>query len=266
MPTPEPLGARAIRLGYASPEQVTSAIAEQRSRDSSGGPHLPLGMLMIQMGQIAPAQLVRLLDQSATSGFHLSEDGVRLAVRLQGPIGQGMRLLLVTGLRDEDDASTVASQLALVMALMDQGPVLLMDASLRSPTLHEKFHAKRSPGLCEVISGSCSLAGALGATGVPGLSILPAGNADGVLTAQLLSEHSAALFRDVRQQFRLTIVAASPVLLHAQSALLASRTDGVVAVVTAGRARRSEVADVKRLLDGLNARLVGSVLVSGEGR
>jgi len=57
----EPFGQRAIRLGFSSPEDRDTALAEQRRRDAAGDTHLPIGMIMIEMGYLTTTQLLAIL-------------------------------------------------------------------------------------------------------------------------------------------------------------------------------------------------------------
>jgi Mrp family chromosome partitioning ATPase len=256
----EQLGARAVQLGFVTDEQVARALERQRERKARGEPHVPLGLLMVEAGSLTSGQLAALIGKNGAVDVPLDEDAVRLAARLHASLGGEHRLIMIAGTREHDGAARVAAELATALALMDEGSVLLIDANLRSPGLNAHFAVRPAPGLAEVVDGSVTLAAAAVPTGVPGLSILPSGRTDLDPSRIFLSEGSTQLLREVRAKYRLTILAAAPVLSAPESAALAARSDGVVAVAAESRTQRSDVLETQRMLDGLKANFLGLVL------
>lgn len=57
----------------------------------------------------------------------------------------------VTSCRGGEGVSTIASNLAIAAARQRNGPVLLVDAHLQRPSLHDLFEAPPSPGLAEML-------------------------------------------------------------------------------------------------------------------
>jgi Mrp family chromosome partitioning ATPase len=167
---------------------------------------------------------------------------------------------MIAGAREPDGASRVAAQVALALALMDEGAVLVADANLRAPALNAHFDLPASPGLAEVIGGAVELDAAAAPTGVPGLAVLPSGRTEHDPSRVFLSEASAQLLREMRAKYRLAILSVPPILAAPESATLATRSDGVVVVAAEGRTHRSDVLEAKRLLDGLKASFLGVVL------
>ena len=166
--------------------------------------------------------------------------------------------LLVTSATPEEEKSETLANLAVVMA---QGgrKTILVDCDLRHPRQHEIFGVAAQPGLTEFI-----LAGgqqpALAATGVEDLQLLPAGaqppNAADLLSSRRMEAAIAAL----KSLADVVLFDAPPVLAVTDAALLASKLDGVLLVVSAGQTRREHALRAKELLEKIHVRLVGSVL------
>jgi len=256
----EKIGDRAVRLGFASREQIDRALTEQRSREQRDGDRVPLGSLLVQLGAMAPAQLAQLLDQSANSGFHLSEDAVRLAATLQPALNGTTKLVMIAGARKHDGASTVAAQTALALALMEHGPVLLVDCDFRHPAQHERFRIDPAPGIADALAGNTSLDDAVQETGVANLQILPAGNVGSGGVAQLLSDRAADMLDTLRPQRPITIVDVAPLLECPESAMLGARVDAAVIVLAQSKRGESELSEVERMLSTINVRVLGVVL------
>jgi capsular exopolysaccharide synthesis family protein len=74
-----------------------------------------------------------------------------LRLAIEARIGMGpTKGLVFTSPRPREGRSTVSANYALVAAHV-QRPVLLIDADLRKPSLHESFDLPRSPGLVDVL-------------------------------------------------------------------------------------------------------------------
>ena len=57
----EKFGERAVRMGFATEEQVHEALELQRSRSRSGGQHELIWLILLGMGALANDQLIRVL-------------------------------------------------------------------------------------------------------------------------------------------------------------------------------------------------------------
>ena len=86
----------------------------------------------------------------------------------------GTKIVMVTSAVDQEGKTTVASQLAASLARCGRR-TLLVDADIRSPSLHELFDMPAEPGLCEVLRGELELDDSIRPTRLPGLWLLPGG-------------------------------------------------------------------------------------------
>jgi len=166
--------------------------------------------------------------------------------------------LLVTAATPDEEKSLTLANLAVSMA---QGgrKTILVDCDLRHPRQHEIFGVAAQPGLTEyVLEGSARPA--LVATGVEGLQLLPAGalppNAADLLSSRKLDAAIASL----KTLADVVLFDAPPVLAVTDAALLATKLDGVLLVVSAGQSRRDRALRAKEMLEKIHVRLVGTVL------
>jgi len=166
--------------------------------------------------------------------------------------------LLVTSATPEEEKSLTLANLAVSMA---QGgrKTILVDCDLRHPRQHEIFGVAAQPGLTEFVLNDGTQP-ALAATGVEGLQLLPAGalppNAADLLSSRRLDAAIAAL----KSLADVVLFDAPPVLAVSDAALLATRLDGVLLVVSAGQTRRDRALRAKEMLEKIHVRLVGAVL------
>ncbi len=263
-----PFGANAVSMGFATPQQVEEALEYQR-RQRSKGKHVLLGLAMRKLGFLSRDQMLKILGQSQHSEFTLSEDAIPLAVRIKTALGNGKRVVALTGTAEREGVSTIAFQIALALALMEEGQTLLVDANFRSPSINRYVLRRRSEtesgdgwvkGLSDLLLGQAEPAQAIVPSDVPTLSLLPTGNPAVDFLSLLLSDEYARLLEALRADYRYVIVDAPPLLKYPDTAILASRADGVVFVVAKGWHTRSDVLEMQRALDALKVPLLGVVL------
>jgi Mrp family chromosome partitioning ATPase len=92
------------------------------------------------------------------------------------------------------------------------------------------------------------------------LSILPSGPIPASSFELLASTRMTDLIHELERQADLVIVAASPLLLFADSLVLASRVDGVVVVAHSGVTRRATLVEIVESLHTHGATTLGMIL------
>jgi protein-tyrosine kinase len=175
-------------------------------------------------------------------------------------------VLVITSPLKGDGKTKVAANLAAAMALDYEERVLLIDADLRSPSIHPYFGIKATPGLSDyLVSNSeknlmCYVQG----TFLPGLRILPAGKAS-VNSAELLAtEKMKRLVKGIPLEFpgHRIIIDTSPVLSTPDPLVLSRQVDGTVMVVRAGKTPRDCVS---KAIDSLGSNnFIGLILNGAE--
>jgi capsular exopolysaccharide synthesis family protein len=176
----------------------------------------------------------------------------------QGSKGGGV-ILVVSAVHGEG-ASTIARELALLLARDGLAKPVLVDANLRTPNQHRAFGVERTGGLTELVTQALPLDRAV-RNGSGSLVPLvtcgrPAGNATAVLGAPALRAAVEAL----RAKYDWVVLDGAPVTVYSDAGILAGWVDGVVLVVEAERTRAEVVTQAKRALEESGARIFGAVL------
>lgn len=173
---------------------------------------------------------------------------------------QPPKALMVTSLQSEDGKTSLASNLAIALAQLGAGEVLLVDGDLRRPNLHELLEVEQAPGLSTFLTGQVELTQVVVSTKIPNLYIIPAGRVP-LNPAELMASRRLGLALDVlRERFAHIIFDAPPLFGVSDAPTLASRLDGVVLVLRDGRASRDAAQRAVQLLASVRARLLGVVL------
>jgi non-specific protein-tyrosine kinase len=159
----------------------------------------------------------------------------------------------------EGKSTTIAN---LGIALAENGRrVVLVDADLRRPVLHELFGTVNREGLTSILlSERSSLP--LQETGTPGLRLLPSGPVPPNPLEVIASQRIDQVLALARAQADVVLVDTPPAAVLADAALLAPRLDGVLLVVSAGRTRRDLARRAKEQLERTGSHVLGVVLVN----
>jgi capsular exopolysaccharide synthesis family protein len=186
-------------------------------------------------------------DYASTSPFVEAFRSLNANLRLLGA-GSPIRCLAVSSPAPADGKSTVAAHLALAAAAMGQR-VLLVDADLRWPYLHDLLRLPNKRGLSDVVATALAPDEAIQkAPHEENLFVLTAGSVPPDPLRLLSSNKMHNLMAQWKAEYDLIIYDTPPLLGLADGSLLAGHTDGILLVVSIGETDRSEV---KQALEGL---------------
>ena len=149
-----------------------------------------------------------------------------------------LRTILVTSPGPRDGKSITAANLALTMAQEFQRSVLLIDADLRTGTVHSLFGLDPGPGLTEVLMGEATIDDALVYLPDHRLTLLPAGAVPQFPTELLGSTSMRRVMDVLRARFDRILADLPPVMPLADTGTVAPLADGVLMVVRAGVTQR----------------------------
>ncbi len=159
----------------------------------------------------------------------------------------GLKVIVVTSAVPAEGKTATASNLAIVLAQLGRD-VLLVDADLRKPRLHEIFELSNRAGLVNVLAGSAEAAAVMLRTQVPNLYLTPAGPSAPHPAELLASERFEEFLQLVRQRFEYVVFDTPPVLPVTDAAVISARGDGTVVCVGAGSVVREDArAGIDRL-------------------
>ncbi|NNM87390.1 MAG: AAA family ATPase [Phycisphaerae bacterium] len=174
--------------------------------------------------------------------------------------GQPLRSILVASFSPGGGASTVASNLANGMALSDLR-VLLVEVNFYRPILKTVYPNLSALGLTDLLNKQATMEQVIVAhPDLPNLHLMGAGS--NVKVPRELSEHRGfhEVLTDLESRYDVVIFDGAPLTFVSDSVNLASRVDGVIAVLRAGVVTRGTVARIHDQLRQVNANLLGIVL------
>jgi succinoglycan biosynthesis transport protein ExoP len=166
--------------------------------------------------------------------------------------------LLVTSPAGEDRAE-VAANLSIAFAQAGHSTVLVC-ADLRYGRSDEMFGLAGGDGLAGILEGKITMASALRSSGVPGLRVLPRGEAPLDPAALLQNPSCRDLFGYLSRQADVILVEAPPLLAAADASLLADLADRILLVADARRSARGQVRTGMRDIEHVRGKIAGWAL------
>jgi polysaccharide biosynthesis transport protein len=248
-------------------------------------------------GNGAGSKKQRVLPPPAADAFR----DVRTILRYAHP-DRDLRSVLVTSAHRGEGKSTVAWQLARVVAIQRNRRVLVLECDLRRPVLARAHELRPAPGLVEVLNGAVPLTAAVQTldasteesdfdfVGLDELSLdpteqleserngsktrLPPSQMDVLVAgsptsnpADLLdSAQMSSLLRDLAAQYDFIVLDAPPGPLVSDTVPLVSLADGVIIVSSMRHTSKDAVNTLRSQLELLDAPILGVVVNNAKHR
>ncbi|UCC76842.1 MAG: CpsD/CapB family tyrosine-protein kinase [Anaerolineales bacterium] len=173
-----------------------------------------------------------------------------------------LQTLMVTSPGPEEGKSTLLANLAVAMA-QGEKKVILADCDLRRPSLHKLFGLMQKTGLTTMMLEDAAMSDPpLQNTAVPGLQLLASGPLPPSPPDLLGSRRMDRVLDTLKERGDIVLIDAPPVVGVSDAAILATKVDGVLLVVSAGQTKRESVQRSKVMLEKVNANLIGAALTN----
>jgi polysaccharide biosynthesis transport protein len=209
---------------------------------------------------------------SANYNFHVNKEFVQSFDLLHAKLKflypeRPLRSLLVCSAEPRDGKSTVALYLAQAAAAAGQR-VLLVDANLQLPYLHELLNLPNDRGLTDILSNQlapkdpiqrASLRG-VSSSQVDNLFVLTSGKVSPTSSRLLESTYMQSCVKELQSTFDLVIYDSSDIAGHPDANLLSAHVDGAILVVGLTKSNRSVVLDVINQINSYKFPLWGIVV------
>lgn len=200
---------------------------------------------------------------------------LRTNIQFASPDREPKTLMVTSASLSERKTSTVIN-LAITFGQMGK-KVLIVEADMRRPAIHQIFGLKKEPGLSEIIVQNTTLEEAtrtfsdlvlggfgleefLTAPGLDNLNIITSGSIPFNPSEILASGKMKTLIVRLREIYDVVIFDAPPVLPLTDALIMAPHIEGTILIYQVGRMARSALKRTKMLLDNAQAKILGIVL------
>lgn len=214
-----------------------------------------LGMVPVVSG---PASDTPMMNNGIPVSFGEAFRGIRTNV-LFSSAEAGCRSLMITSTGPGEGKTVVAANLAVALAQAGQR-VLLCDADMRKPRIHDIFSVASEPGLSNLMVGEAKASESVRQTSVPGLWVLAAGKHPPNPSELLGSRRFRDFVVTLRSHFDWIVIDTPPVLAVTDAVVVAHSVTDVVFVVGADMTSRHSAQVALEQIDRARQRVVGVVL------
>jgi capsular exopolysaccharide synthesis family protein len=184
---------------------------------------------------------------------------VLTSILFTGTNGKTPRVLVLSSAMPKEGKSTVASNLAIALAEVGRR-VLLIDADMRKPRMHEIFELSNETGLVDLLKDGAMQAGAVQETTVPGLWVLTSGKPSAAAGILLFSQGMPRLLETFREEFGTIVIDTPPMLQMPDARVIGRVADGVILVTRAGVTTRDTALAAKQRFSEDGTRVLGTIL------
>jgi succinoglycan biosynthesis transport protein ExoP len=213
-----------------------------------------LGAIPLVKGKVEP--LTAITDpRSAIAEAYIS---ARTALLLSTPESLPSPLL-ITSAQPSEGKSTTAAALASSLAAIGR-MVLLIDADLRNPSLHNVFAVQNVSGFSNLLAGLSSLDAEVRPTGLGNLKLLPGGPTPPNPAELLTGDRLRAILSEAATRFDVVILDGPPIMGLADAPLLATAASGTILVIEAGETGHQMALTALKRIESGGARVLGVVL------
>lgn len=240
------ISAPAWKFGVVEPREPDAEmfLVNEGARDGSAPAFHPFIREKLVIDDLAPKIFVEQFRRFGAQLHHAQ-------------LARGIRTLMVTSAIAKEGKTLAALNLALTLSHSYGWRVLLIDADLRTPSLHDMLQVPNVTGLSDVLRAGAHVKLPVRRI-LPTLWILTSGQPDGNALSILASEGTKRLVREASRKFDWVVMDTPPVGILTDANLLSTLTDAVVLVI---RAASTPLPLITRSVEALGAdRIVGVVL------
>lgn len=207
---------------------------------------------------LAPSsKLICLTAQESFGAEKFRFLGVRLRQLQQS---RPLKKLLITSTIPEEGKSTVAANLATILARKQQPKILLLEGDLRRPTLAQQFGLGRIAGLSEWLQGEARPMKHIYRLEESNLWFLPAGRPPANPLELMQSGRLSELLNQLSAWFDWVVIDSPPILPLADTSVWARLADGILLVTREGTTKKRMLERGLQALE--QAKLLGAVVNS----
>lgn len=211
-------------------------------------------------GKKKTARKFQIISQSAPFQYQEAFKSLRTNLKFVSVNGDYKKIIFTSAIPG-DGKSSVAINLAISMAEAGSR-VLLVDADLRKPILHQYLRIAKSTsqGLTGVLAGNCSAEEAVVKFSDLGIHVLVAGAIPPNPAELLGSRKMGELIDSLSQQYDFILFDTPPVSVVTDAAVLSQYADGVILVVRQNHASIDQAKQAQKNLEAVHATIIGAVL------
>ena len=173
-------------------------------------------------------------------------------------VDEALKSILVTSANATEGKTTTVCNLAVSFAQIGK-KVLIIEGDLRRPRLHQYLNLSNQMGISNVLAQHVPVESVI-QTSVLDIEVLTSGPIPPNPAELLNSQRMQQLMAQLRNAYDIILVDAPPVGVVTDAAILSTLVDGTLMVVASHQTESDQVLRAMKLLQNVEARILGSVL------
>jgi capsular exopolysaccharide synthesis family protein len=243
-------------------QKSTYGPSNRKASIASSAPALGYARIESERGGVTVQEAVELVTlQKKPSLIAEAFRSTLTSILFVGDNGSRPRVLVFTSANAADGKTTVASNLAIAAAEI-RCKVLVIDADLRRPRMHQVFDVPNERGLSDLLQSDSDegYAEHVKHTSIPYLHLLPAGPSTHAAAHLLYSPNFASLLAQFRSEYDMILIDTPPMLQMTDARVVGRIADAVILVARSGKTTRDAMIAAKDRLEEDRTRILGTVL------
>jgi capsular exopolysaccharide synthesis family protein len=172
---------------------------------------------------------------------------------------KNLKSILITDAEASEETPAVIANLGIYLSHKAGHKALIIDANLRTPSMHRLFNVSNKPGLADVLEGKTSFDDAVQNVDST-LFVLPAGDTIFNPSTILDSSKLSNAIKTAKENYEVVFIACADLKNFTDAAVLASNVNNIVLVINEGKINRQVVKRVIAPLEQKKANLIGVIL------
>jgi capsular exopolysaccharide synthesis family protein len=169
------------------------------------------------------------------------------------------RTVVVSSPNPAEGKTTTAINTAIALS-QTGAQVVIIDADMRKPKIHQVFDQENGVGLSNFLSGNAELKSIIKNSKISNLYYIPSGPIPPNPSELLGSNLFKNAIQFLGQQFDHILIDSPPILGFTDSTILSSLVEGVIVVVKGGKTPRETLQRAKTTLLQVDAKILGVVI------
>jgi capsular exopolysaccharide synthesis family protein len=173
---------------------------------------------------------------------------------------KSIKTILFLGTTQGDGSSTTAINFATTLARDGRHNVLLIEANLRNPSLHEVFHVDPDQSLSGFSTNGNKAASGIKKVGPENLYVVTPGSKLSGPVSLFESQRFWEFLKTMRTEFDYVVLDGPPLPSFSESKVICNKVDGVVMVIESGKTRKQVALRAKKDIEQAGGTVLGVVL------
>ena len=174
--------------------------------------------------------------------------------------GQLPKTVLITSCNPGEGKTSAAAGIGVSIAARGSHNILLIDANLRKPRLHNLFGQQETPGIVEIVKEGFPWQDAITVCSEFNLHVLSAGHRTDNPLPIFRSPRFTSTMQEMQSHYDCIIVDGPSFLSASECAYIAPMFEGILLVVACERTRWEPVSLVKSRIETVHGKVLGCIM------